>query len=85
MSDRTVHAETREAAVVRYDRAGIWRIEDKGALRRHWGQRKSLRDVVEWITEQDQSEVTYHFARPGGLQFDKRVKAELERIGGDDA
>lgn len=81
MSDRTVHAETPEAAVVRYDRAGVWRIEDKGALRRHWGRRFSLGEVVEWVTEQDQSEVTYHFGRSGGLQFDKRVKAELGRVG----
>lgn len=82
MSDRTVHAETPEAAVVRYDKAGVWRIEDKGALRNHCGIRLSLGGVVEWITEQDQAEVTYHFGVKGGLQFDKRVKAELKRIGG---
>lgn len=80
--DRTVHAETPEALVVRYDRAGVWRIEDKGPVRRHWGQRLSLRDTVEWITGQDQSEVTYHFGRKGGLQFDKRVRDELARVGG---
>jgi hypothetical protein len=80
MSDRTVHAETPEALVVRYDRAGVWRIEDKGPVRTHWGARFPLRHVVEWLTTQDQREVTYHFGVKGGLQFDKRVKAELERI-----
>jgi hypothetical protein len=39
-----------------------------------------LGQVVEWVTEQPQNEVTYHFGRKGGLQFDKRVKAELERV-----
>lgn len=82
MSDRTVHAETPEAAVVRYDRRGTWHIEDKTALRQFWGKRLNLRDVVEWVTEQEQSEVTYYFGVPGGLQFDKRVKAELQRVFG---
>jgi hypothetical protein len=80
VSDRSVHAETPEALIVRYDRAGIWRIEDTGAMRRHWGRRFSLRDVVTWITEQEQKDVTYHFGLPGGRQFDKRVRDELARV-----
>lgn len=79
-SDRTVHAETAYAKVVRYDRRGSWHIEDTGPLRIYWGARVRLGEAVEWITEQPQNEVTYHFGRKGGLQFDKRVKAELLRI-----
>jgi hypothetical protein len=82
-ADRTVHAETPYARIVRYGRAGSWRIEDVGPIRVHWGARRSLRDIVEYITEQPQNEVTYHFGRPGGLQFDKRVRDELARVGSD--
>lgn len=81
MSDRRVHAQTPEALIVRYDRAGIWRIEDVGTMRRHWGRRFNLTQIVEWITEQDQKDVTYHFGLPGGRQFDKRVRDELKRVG----
>ncbi len=81
--DRTVHAETGYAEVVRYDRAGAWHVESKptGVPLLNWRTRMPLPQIVEWITEQPQDEVTYYFGRRGGLQFDKRVRAELERIG----
>lgn len=81
MADRTVHAETGCAKVVRYDRRGSWHIEDTGPLRVHWGARVTLGEAVEWITEQPQNEVRYHFGLKGGLQFDKRVRDELVRMG----
>ena len=78
VTDRTVHAETSTAEVVRYYAAGIWYIEDKTGKSR---VRMRLRDVVEWVTEQPQGDVTYHLGRTGGRQFDSRVHAEFERVG----
>lgn len=77
MSDRTVHAETATAAVVRYDRAGSWHIEDTGPLREYWGQRLALAEVVNWIKDQPEGAVTVHFGKPGGRQFDARVRKFL--------
>ena len=82
MTDRTIHAETGYAEVVRYDRAGIWRVEAKpGALSTAVGrQRMSLGGVVEWLQDQESigESVTVHYGRTGGLQFDKRARAALE-------
>ena len=78
VKDRTVHAETSHAEVVRYYAAGIWYLEDKTESVR---VRMCLRDVVGWVTEQPQGEVTYHFGCRGGRQFDSRVRAELKRVG----
>lgn len=86
-TDRRVHAETGYAEVVRYNRAGAWYVEDKPNAPKSlvWRTRLPLGEIVEWVTEQPQNEVTYHFGLPGGLQFDKRVRDELARIGeGDD-
>lgn len=85
MSDRTVHAETPAAEVVRYERAGVWYIEDKaqGVYRgADWRTRMPLKHIVEWITEQPQRGVKYYFGRPGGRLFDKYVRDEITRIGG---
>lgn len=78
--DRTVHAETGYAEVVRYDRAGVWYVENRKRDSVEWRTRMPLQHVVWWITEQPQNEVTYHFGRKGGLQFDKRVRDELARV-----
>jgi hypothetical protein len=81
MSDRTVHAETAYAEIVRYERAGIWYVEDTpNSATPTCRTRMRLRHVVEWVTEQPQNEVTYHFGRQGGRLFDSYVKAELERV-----
>lgn len=81
-SDRTVHAETPLTRVVRYDRQGSWHLEDKTALREHFGARYSIRFIVEWVTTQPQSRVTYHFGRPGGRTFDKWVQDALVKLEG---
>lgn len=76
MSDRTVHAETKDAFVVRYDRRGTWHVEDKGPLRQHWGQRLRLPELVDWLQDQDSigELVAVHYGLQGGRQFDKRCR-----------
>ena len=70
--DRTVHAETGYAEVVRYDRAGRWVIEDKSP--QQWRTPMKLDEVIEWITDQPEGEVKVHFGLPGGRQFDSRLR-----------
>lgn len=33
-----------------------------------------LGEVIEWITDQPEGEVTVHFGRSGGRQFDSRLR-----------
>lgn len=72
-ADRTVHAETGYAEVVRYDRAGTWYVEDRDTNHLKWRTRMSLAEVVEWLTDQPEGEVTVHFGKPGGRQDRKSV------------
>lgn len=78
ITDRQVHAKVflpntsgREggevAEIVRYDRAGKWYYESP-TLRRQI----SIMDAVQFIDET--AEVFY--GRPGGLAFDRKVKAK---------
>jgi hypothetical protein len=74
--DRTVHAETGYAEVVRYDRAGKWYVEDKGNhMVRPLGWRTQLRlsEVIEWMQDQPKGEVTVHWRKRGGKQFDAAI------------
>jgi hypothetical protein len=79
--DRTVHAETGYAEVVRYDRAGVWYVEDKQPIGSLFHRaRMPIREVVEWLVEQPTNEVKVYYGKPGGRQFDKRVREALAAI-----
>lgn len=69
--DRTVHAETSHAEIVRYDRAGRWYVEGK---REKFRTPMNLKGVVEYCEYQEAQAVTVHWGRKGGQQFYKRLR-----------
>jgi len=74
-ADRTVHAETGYAEVVRYDRSGKWYLEDKAST--NGVKRRTLVTVgeaVTWVRDQPRGEVQVHWRKPGGSRFDQAIK-----------
>ena len=69
--DRTVHARSAsgEIELVRYDRAGRWYVEDKGAKERV----RTVGDAVgiALLFERNGGEILLQ--QPGGQQFDNKV------------
>lgn len=71
---RTIHAELGEEQVVRYDCAGQWYVEyvpDRYRPRR----RLNLQAAVDWALDLAKEGGEIHLGRPGGLAFDRRLKA----------
>ena len=66
MSDRTVHGRTAQGQeIARYDRAGAWYIEGEGAPRTRVSVAMAAQKA--WIG------VAY-LGKPGGVQFDAKVR-----------
>lgn len=78
--DRMIHASMETngstAVVVRYNRSGKWYLErDARALipRRALKLHEAVEVAISWLD----SGGLIHFDRPGGRQFDRRVRAIL--------
>ena len=76
-TDRTVHAVHPDGdAIVRYDRAGKWFLEEVDG-RRHPLQIPTAVDAaVRWVRHEDG---TIRYGLPGGTVFDARCRAALSR------
>jgi hypothetical protein len=77
-TDRTVHARYPNMEIVRYDRAGKWYLEP--TISRAKRQRITLADAVAqaaWAQRHHRGEI--FFGRPGGMSFDRKVKASGSR------
>ena len=66
-NDRTIHAEHPEYDIVRYDRAGKWKLYDRAS-----GKERSI-TMTEAVRLATDPEARAHLDRPGGRQFDAKV------------
>ncbi len=75
-NDRTVHAETGYAEVVRYERAGKWYVEDKVHVSTplNWRTQMTLAEIIELVRNQPYGEADIYLGRPGGKRFDLAIR-----------
>lgn len=79
MNDRTVHAVLgNNHQVVRYNRAGKWRLEGTGV-----SKALTLGQAVDLAVDAHLGTGDVYFGRTGGRTFDARVRKALVAGGGD--
>lgn len=82
MADRTVHAQSGEEFLVRYDKAGHWYVEYEPHRYRS-ARRVTITEAVDLAMDMWKEGGTVHPGRPGGSRFDFLVRKRCAQFDGN--